>query len=138
MDRRIALAAALALVLPAAAALTLSKSAQAQPAGRCTRETLNVRGTPLTVAYCIVSMGTASPGRELPVRVNASYATARGSWSQDLALQFIDGEDPSRVIQDLALDHVGLQGTLHLTLVLRGGAVRVDSAMLTPGAVTIK
>jgi hypothetical protein len=55
-----------------------------------------------------------------------------------VTLQFISGEEASRVIQDVPLDKVGLQGTLHLTLVLRGGAVRVDSAMLTPGAITIK
>ncbi len=130
MERQIALATALALSLGAAA--------QAQPAGRCTRETLNVRGTPLSASYCVVGTGTASPGRDLPVRVSESYSTPHGSWTQDVTLQFIAGEESSRVIQDLPLDKVGLQGTLHLTLLLRGGTVHVDSAMLTPGAVTIK
>jgi hypothetical protein len=126
------------MVLATALALSLGTSAQAQATGRCTRETLNVHGTPLTAVYCIVGTGTASPGRDLPVRVNESYSTPRGSWNQDVTLQFISGEESSRVIHDLALDKVGLQGTLHLTLLLRGGAVHVDSAMLTPGAVTIK
>lgn len=130
MERRIVLATALAFSLGAAA--------QAQPAGRCTRETLNVRGTPLTATYCVNAVGAVAPGRDLPVRVTESYSTPRGSWSQVATLQFIAGEESSRVIEDLPLERVGLQGTLHLTLLLRGGLLRVDSAMLTPGAITIK
>lgn len=137
MNRRIVLATALALSLPVVV-FSLAQRAGAQPESRCTRETLNVRGTPLTASYCVEGMGSAAPGRDLPVRVSQSYSTAHGSWSEDTTLSFIAGEDSSRVIQDLALDHVGLQGTLHLTLLLHGGTVRIDSAMLTPGAITIK
>jgi hypothetical protein len=126
------------MVLATALALSLGTGAQSQAAERCTRETLNVRGTPLTASYCVVGTGPASPGRDLPVRVSETYSTAHGSWTQDVTLQFISGEEASRVIEDLPLDKVGLQGTLHLTLLLRGGTVHVDSAMLTPGAVTIK
>ena len=124
------LATALALSVPIAAA--------AQPAGRCTRETLQVRGTPLTASYCVQGAASAAPGRDLPVHVIQTYSTPHGSWSEDTTLNFIAGEEWSRVIQDLPLDRVGLQGTLHLTLVLHGGTVRVDSAMLTPGAISIK
>jgi hypothetical protein len=85
-----------------------------------------------------VGTGPAAPGRDLPVHVSESYATSRGSWTQDVTFQFIAGEESSRVLHDLPLDKVGLQGTLHLTLLLRGGTVHVESAMLTPGAVTIK
>jgi hypothetical protein len=137
MDRRIVLATALALSLPVVA-FSLSQRAAAQPAGRCTHETLDVRGTPLTASFCVESVASAAPGRDLPVKVSQSYSTPHGSWSQDSTLNFIAGEESSRVIQDLSLDRVGLQGTLHLTLVLHGGSIRVDSAMLTPGAVTIK
>jgi len=137
MDRRIVLAAALAVSLPGLA-LALTRPTQAQPPGRCTHETLSVRGTPVMATYCVTGGASAAPGRDLPVHVTETYSTARGSWSQDVTLQFIAGEEASRVIQDVPLDKVGLQGTLHVTLVLRGGAVRVDSAMLTPGAITIK
>lgn len=136
MDRRIALAAALALTVTPVLLLSLTRQAQAQ--SRCTRETLSVRGTPLTAAYCVTGMGTASPGNDLPVHVTEEYSTARGSWSQDKTLQFIAGEPVSRVIEDLPLEKVGLHGTLHLTLALHGGEVRIDSAMLTPGAITVK
>ena len=135
MKRHIGPAAALALSV---GAVMLAPSALAQPAGRCTRETLTVRGMPLTANYCVTQLGPSTPGRDLPVRVTETYSTPRGSYTLESTLRFIAGEESSRVIEDLPLERVGLQGTLHLTLVLRGGLVRVDSAMLTPGAVTIK
>jgi hypothetical protein len=130
MDSRIALVAVLAL--------SIGTSAQAQSAGRCTRETLSVRGTPLTVSYCVTRVADAAPGRDLPVEVAENFSTPRGAWSQQTTLRFIAGEEASRVIEDLPLSRVGLAGVLHMTLLLRGGSVHVDSAMLTPGAVSIK
>lgn len=118
--------------------LSLGSTASAQSAGRCTRETLMVRGTPVTAAYCVTQLGSARPGRDLPVQVSETYSTPHGSFTQQATLRFIAGEQASRVIEDVALERLGLEGTLHLSLVLQGGAVRVDSAMLTPGAITIK
>ncbi len=130
MERRTVLATALAL--------SLGTSASAQPAGRCTHETLVVRGTPLTAAYCVSQLGTAPPGRDLPVQVAETFSTAKSSFNQQVTLRFIAGEESSRVIEDVGLERLGLQGTLHLTLLLHAGSVHVESAMLTPGAITIK
>lgn len=121
-----------------ALALSLGSGASAQPSGRCTHEVLVVRGTPLTAAYCVNELGSARPGRDLPVSVSETYSTPHGSFSQRSTLTFIAGEPESRVIEDVALERLGLHGTLHLTLVLQGGSIRVESAMLTPGAITIK
>jgi len=121
-----------------ALAVSLGSVASAQPQNRCTRETLSVRGTPLTAAYCITGIGTAAAGHDLPVQVAETYSTPRGSMSRNATLTFISGMEASRVIQDVPLDRLGMEGTLHLTLVLRGGLVHVESAMLTPGAITIK
>ncbi|MGZ3496530.1 MAG: hypothetical protein ACXWNK_05575 [Vulcanimicrobiaceae bacterium] len=115
-----------------------SVAAIAQPAGRCTRETLAVRGTPVTVTYCVTGSTQGTPGHEVPVAVNESFSSPRGAFAQGATLQFIAGEDPSRVIEDVALDRLGLTGTLHLTLILRGGLVHIESAILTPGAITVK
>jgi hypothetical protein len=126
------------LLMATVLAASLGSSAWAQPSGRCTRETLVVRGTPVTAAYCVSEIGAAKPGRDLPVRVAETFSTGRGAFNQDATLRFIAGEEASRVIEDVALERLGLEGTLHLTLVLRGGAVHVEGAMLTPGAITIK
>lgn len=125
-------------LLVTALALSLGGSASAQSGGRCTRETLNVHGTPLTAAYCVTSVGAARAGRELPVSVTETYSTPKGAFSHGAVLQFIAGEEASRVIEDVALQRFGMAGMLHLTLLYRGGAVRIESAMLTPGAITIK
>lgn len=124
-------------LLALALALSASGTAWAQ-GGRCTRETLPVKGTPLTVSYCVSAETAAASGHDLPVAVTETYSTSRGSFSQQNTLQFIAGETVSRVIEDVALARLGLEGTLHLTLVYRGGLVRVESALLTPGAITIK
>jgi hypothetical protein len=118
-------------------ALYAAGAASAQ-GSRCTREALPVSGTTLTVGYCVVAEKSAAAGYDLPVQVTESYATGRGSFTQASTLQFISGETASRVIEDVALNKVGLQGTLHLTLIYRGGLVRIESALLTPGAITIK
>ena len=125
--------------LPAAAvlALALSASASAQPSNRCTHEVLNVQGTPLTASICVIQSGPAA-GHELPVAVDETYSTARGAVNRTATLRFIAAEPSSRVIEDVELARLGLTGTLHLTLLLHAGLVRVDAALLTPGAVTIK
>jgi hypothetical protein len=123
--------------LALALALSATGTAGAQ-GGRCTRETLPVKGLPLTVSYCVAAETSATSGHDLPVQVSENYSTSRGSFSQQSTLQFIAGESVSRVIEDVALARLGLEGTLHLTLVYRGGLVRVESALLTPGAITIK
>lgn len=123
-------------VLALAAAATAG-AASAQPSTRCTRETLPVRGSSVTVGYCVEQNGPAA-GHDLPVRVQETYSSPHGGQTREATLRFIAGEPASRVIEDLPLEPLGLSGVLHLTLLLRGGLVHVDAAMLTPGAVTIK
>ncbi len=119
------------------AGLAAGACASAQPSRGCTHEQLKVQGVSLTASYCVAQVGPPA-GHELPVRVQETYSTPRGSVSQETTLRFINGEPSSRVIEDLALTRVGLSGTLHLTLLLQAGLVRVDGAILTPGAVTVK
>jgi hypothetical protein len=123
----------------AAGALTgILTGAAAAQGSRCTRETLSVKGVPLTASYCISSETTAATAHDISVAVAESYVTARGSLSQQNTLQFISGENASRFIEDVPLTRLGLEGVLHVTLVYRGGTIRIESALLTPGAIAIK
>lgn len=128
------------VVLAVAVSLTLAaaESARAQRLGRCTHETLMVQGLPVTAQYCVVSEGRARRGSELPVSVMETFSTPRGSFSKPVAFVFIAGEPISRVMEDVPLQRLGLPGVLHLSLAHRRGAVRIEGAMLTPGAITIK
>lgn len=124
--------------LTALLSLALGSSAFAQSPDPCTRETLTVQRTPVTVSYCVQAIPAAPAGADLPVPVLASYSTRGGSFSERRVLRFIAGEADSRVMEDVSLQRLGLTGTLHLTLLLHRGSVAVESALLTPGAVTIK
>jgi len=122
---------ALALVL---AAVPVGGAAQAH----CTRETLIVRGSPVTVAYCVQGEPRSTTADELVVPVSATFGGPGGSYSRASELHFVAGERISRVLESVDLRTIGLDGTLHLTLAYTAGEVRVEGAMLTPGAITIK
>lgn len=124
-----------AAVLAAAAALPVAVGAQQ----RCSQETLNVRGTPVTIGYCIAAAPRTGAGEEIFIPVQASYAAPGGSFERAEELRFISGEGSSRIVENLRLAPLGLGAqTLHLTLLYTGGIVRIEGALLTPGAITIK
>lgn len=95
-----------------------------------------MRGTAVTISYC--PSAPVGDGPEVTVPVAESYTATGGSFSRSAKLRFVTGEGPSRVLENVDLDKLGLTGTLHLTLVYAGGEVRVENAMLTPGAIIIK
>ncbi len=95
-----------------------------------------MRGAAVTITYC--PSAPVGDGPEVTVPVTEAYTSSGGSFSRSAKLRFVTGEGPSRVLENVDLDRLGLTGTLHLTLVYAGGEVRVENAMLTPGAIIIK
>jgi len=120
-----------------AAALALALPLSARAEGTCSHETLSVRDTPVTIGYCVTGPAAVS-GSEVALPVSASYSAPGGSFSKASTLRFISGEGPARILQSVDLDPLGITGTLHLTLLYSAGAVRIENALLTPGAITIK
>ncbi|MFY9884954.1 MAG: hypothetical protein WAL67_10210 [Candidatus Cybelea sp.] len=118
-----------------AAAGTVRLATAAPP---CTQEALTVEGAPVAVGYCVSGVVRSNGSDELVVPVAASYSGPRGALRLSLQLHFIAGERVSRVIQSLDLTKLGLTGMLHLTLAYSSGQVRLEGALLTPGAITIK
>lgn len=86
----------------------------------------------------MLAEGPPGPSHDLPVRVAETFSSPHGSFSRNAAFRFISGMADSRVIEDVPLAALGLTGTLHVTLLLHGGSVSIDSAILTPGAITVK
>lgn len=117
--------------------LILATPMSARAADACSSEVLRVRDEPVTIQYCISAAPTRS-GAEVLVPVQGSYSAAGGSFTKGKTMRFVTGEGPSRVLENVDLSGLGLGGTLHLTLAYQGGLVRIESAMLTPGAITIK
>jgi hypothetical protein len=106
--------------------------------GQCSRETLQVPGVPVTVSYCVTGVSTPGPGHELLVPVSESFSAPGGSYQQSATLHFLAGEEASRQMTSIDMARLGSTGTLHLTLVYDKGQVEVESAILIPGAITIK
>ncbi len=107
-------------------------------AAPCTQETVTVEGAPVTIGYCISGSIRPSGEQEVIVPVTASYSAPGGTLRRAIDLHFIAGEGVSRVLESLDLTKLGLTGTLHLTLAYSRGLVRLEGALLTPGAITIK
>jgi len=124
--------------LAIAAVLAASTASAAPAADSCTQETLSVEGTPVAIGYCISGAPRANGAEEVIVPVVATYSAPGGTLRRPIDLHFIAGEGVSRVLESLDLAKVGLSGTLHLTLAYSRGLVRVEGALLTPGAITIK
>lgn len=106
-------------------------------AADCTQQTLTVEGRAVTIGYCIAGPARSNGTAEVIVPVIASFSSPNGALRRDGELHFLAGERVSRVIESLDLSKIGLTGTLHLTLTYERGLVRVEGALLTPGAITI-
>jgi hypothetical protein len=104
----------------------------------CTQETLSVRGTPVTIGYCVTGAPRATGAAEIIVPVAATYSASGRSVQRSLGLHFLAGEGVSQVLESLDLASLGLTGTLHLTLAYSRGLVQVAGALLTPGAIIVK
>jgi hypothetical protein len=124
---------AFALTIAFAAATAASANA-----AQCTVENLTVRGTPVTVSYCVTAAPRSGGPQEIIVPVVATYSAPARSFRRTSELHFLAGESVSRVLESLDLSQLGLTGTLHLTLAYIQGLVHVEGALLTPGAITIK
>jgi len=111
-------------------------SAPAQP--RCSQETLNVRGTPVTIGYCPAGPPRSDVTGEILVPVAETYSSPAGTFTRQRQLHFLPGEGVSHVLDNVKLARLGMTGVLHLTLAYGNGAVWIEGAMLTPGAITIK
>lgn len=119
-------------------AFAMSTALAVKAAAPCSQETLSVQGTPVTIGYCISGALRSNGTAEVIVPVVVTYS-ARGALVQRSSnLHFLAGEGVSRVLESIDLASVGLTGTLHLTLDYAHGIVRVEGALLTPGAITIK
>lgn len=92
----------------------------------------------MTLTYCLLGSARLDGTGEAIVPLQEAYSTGGRSFTRSVELHFVAGEATSRVIESVDLARLGLTGKLHLTLAYSGGLVRVEGALLTPGAITIK
>ncbi len=107
--------------------------ALAQPAQRCSHETFPVGGQPVTVTAC-----AGAPNGGKTVAVTETFKNAATSFNRTTSIEVLPGAAASRAVDDVSLAPLGLQFTLHITLVYREAGVTIEHALLLPGAVPLK
>jgi hypothetical protein len=107
--------------------------APAAPA--CSSDAFTIDGSSLSVSLCAPpdakGRSTARVTETLSVRGQAPYV-------RDVTLELVAGTDSSRTIDDVPLERLGFARTLHLTIAYRNGSVRLEHALLVPGAIALK
>lgn len=106
----------------------------------CSSDVFAIDGKPVTVAVCAppaAATGSGGKPARVPV-VETLTAGANRSWSRAVTLDFLAGTEISRSIDDIPLADIGISKTLHLTIGYKPGTVRVERAMLIPGAIPLK
>jgi hypothetical protein len=124
----------LALVLPGRLAL-------AQAAEGCSHDVLRVDGTPVEVTLCVPPAGETrrkGEGKAVNVNVTETFSANGQSFSREVPLEFLEGSETSRTMDDVPLAKLGIGKSLHLTIGYRPGSVRLEHAMLLPGAINLK
>jgi hypothetical protein len=122
----------------AALALATGVPGAAGAQDHCSRETLKVRETPVTIAYCVSGSPQRTRDGMVTLNVDGNYSAPAGSFARKSTMRFITGEGPSRLLENVELTQLGMTGTLHLTLGYDNDTIHIVSALLTPGAVVVK
>ena len=127
LSPRIALAIAVAVAVSATPAIA---------APGCSSDAFTVSGSPLSVEIC--APATRPPGKT-PLLATATL-TSRGAVPlvRKIALDVISPAEASHTIDDAPLQSLGIAGTLHMTIGYKAGAVRLEHALLVPGAIALK
>lgn len=136
MSCKLAASAAFAAVAIAAGPRTVSAAAS------CTSDTFTVDRTALTVTVCTVERRPPAHGKAPPSDDGALQETlavkGRAPVTRTVTYTRVPSEETARTIDDVPLQPLGIGKTLHVTLAVRGGAARVEHALLIPGAVVLK
>ncbi len=123
------------------AALALSAgspfAASAAAAG-CSSDAFAIKGTPLTVELCAPA-GSPHAGGKTPITIVETISVkGQPALTRKVALDTALGDETSRTIDDAPLQTLGIGGTLHVTIAFKSGAVRLEHALLVPGAIALK
>jgi len=103
-------------------------------AAPCSSDTFSIDGSSVSLNVC--PSGAAAAGK-LPLTETASVK-GQPPLGRVSSIDLIPGSDVARTIDDLPLRNLGIARTLHLTISYKNGAVRVEHALLVPGAIALK
>jgi hypothetical protein len=117
-----------------ACALALA-AAPASAAPACSTDSFTVDGQPLTVEICLPSEIPAGTKVTLTERFTVK---GQAPLERPLTVDVLAKAQTSRSIDDVSLSKLGIEKTLHLTIVYKPGAAHLEHALLVPGAIALK
>ncbi len=106
----------------------------------CSNDVFTIDDRPVNVALCVPESAPrrSADGKRLIVTVSETVSSRGATFNRDVSLDFLAGTDLSRTLDDVPLDKVGIGGTLHLTIGYRPSVIRLEHALLIPGAKALK
>jgi hypothetical protein len=119
---------------------TLVSAAPSPPPSVCSNDVFTINDRPVSVVLCVpvTDPKRSADGKRLVVTVSETVSSRGATFDRDVALDFLAGTDLSRTLDDVPLDKLGIAGTLHLTIGYRPGTIRLEHALLIPGAKALK
>lgn len=120
-----------------AAMCAAAAPALAQGSGRCTNEALTIEGQKVSAQFCVTGEAAAGPNKPVHVTISESLSAGGSNVNRTAGLDFV-AADAARAIDDIPLAPLGIKKTLHSTFLYSGGSVKLEHALLVPGAVTVK
>jgi hypothetical protein len=122
------------LAIAALVVLTAARPGGAATPSPCSADSFTIDGTQLTVAIC-----PAAPARTDGVSLTETFSTkGKPPLLRTLSLDLLPDTDTARAIDDVDLQQVGIAKTLHLAVLYKSGAVKLEHALLVPGAIALK
>ena len=125
-----------ALVLPALWTALLGAAQGLPVSNGCSSDTFNVDGTALAVGIC--GRSQAAPATSPVILTETLTVKGQPPLVRDLKVDLLDGESSAHAIDDVPLAKLGIAKTLHLALSYHAGTVRLEHALLVPGAISLK
>ena len=122
--------------LAIAVAASAASAAPVFAAAGCSSDAFTVSGSPLAVEIC--APATRPTGRAPLVATETLRARGQAPLVRKVALEVISPTEASHTIDDAPLQSLGIAGTLHMTIGYKGGSVRLEHALLVPGAIALK
>jgi hypothetical protein len=118
--------------------------ASAAPADPCSSDTFSVDGSVLLVRLCVreppASARTGGKQHAAPPSEVAETFSAgdRTPIVRSVPCERLPNEETAHTLDDVPLQALGIDRTLHVVLAVRNGNVRLEHALLVPGALSLK
>jgi hypothetical protein len=123
-----------------ALATSLVSAAPSPPPSICSNDVFTIDDRSVSVALCVPETAPkrSADGKRYLVTVSEALSSRGATVNREVTLDFLAGAELSRTLDDVPLDKLGIAGTLHLTIGYRPGAIRLEHALLIPGAKALK